>query len=69
MWSRIGLYYCLWLQIGGTLTKRGSRNDAQGARPTAEFYTIEPEVCGVSPERGLAERGSGTAPLVEEFGV
>ena len=43
MWSRIGLYYCLWLQIGGTLTKRGSRNDAQGARPTAEFYTIEPE--------------------------
>ena len=39
------------------------------AAPIAEFYGIEAEIRGASPERRLAERQARTAPLVEAFGV
>ena len=46
-----------------------SKVAAEGLRRIAEFYAIEAEVRGASPERRLAERRARTAPLMEEFGV
>ncbi len=40
---------------------------AEGLRRIAEFYAIEAEIRGASPERRLAERQAPTAPLVEEL--
>ena len=42
---------------------------AEGLRRIAEFYAIEAEIRGASPQRRLAERQARTAPLVEAFGV
>ena len=46
----------------------GSKVAAEGLRRIAEFYAIEADIRGASPERRLAERQARTAPLVEEFG-
>ena len=47
----------------------GSKVAAEGLRRIAEFYAIEADIRGASPERRLAERQARTAPLVEDFGV
>ena len=47
----------------------GSKVAAEGLRRIAEFYAIEDDIRGASPERRLAERQARTAPLIEEFGV
>ena len=47
----------------------GSKVAAEGLRRIAEFYAIEAEIRGGSPERRLAERQARTAPLVDEFAV
>ena len=47
----------------------GSKVAAEGLRRIAEFYAIEADIRGASPERRRAERQARTAPLVEEFGV
>lgn len=47
----------------------GSKAAAEGLRRIAEFYAIEADIRGASPERRLAERQARTAPLVEAFDV
>lgn len=47
----------------------GSKVAAEGLRRIAEFYAVEADIRGASPERRLAERQARTAPLVEAFGV
>ena len=43
----------------------GSKVAAEGLRRIAEFYAIEADIRGASPERRLAERQARTAPLIE----
>ena len=47
----------------------GSKVAAEWLRRIAEFYAIETDIRGASPERRLAERQARTAPLVDEFAV
>ena len=47
----------------------GSKAAAEGLRRVAEFYAIEADIRGASPQRRLAERQARTAPLMAAFGV
>ena len=70
--EQVRLAYC-WLhakrKLRDVLDSTGSKAAAEGLRRIAEFYAIEADIRGASPERRLAERQARTAPLMAAFGV
>ena len=70
--GRVKLAYC-WSharrKLCDVFDSTGSKVAAEGLRRIAEFYAVESDIRGASPERRLAERQARTAPLVEAFGV
>ena len=46
----------------------GSEIAAEGLRRIAEFYAVEADIRGVSPDQLLSSRQARSAPLVAAFG-
>ena len=67
----IGVAHC-WAHARRKLKKvfdrDGSEIAAEGLRRIAEFYAVEADIRGVSPDQRLSARQTRSAPLVAAFG-